>query len=144
MLRDIAVRFPQNISLFIAFEEPLAHLIYGGSDMFLMPSHFEPCGLGQMIAMRYGALPVVRHTGGLVDTVPRLSPDLSSGNGFVFHDYSPEYLIEAVKEAAGAFKNKDIWAQAVKRVSLIDFSWRSSALKYESAYQQVLKKKGRG
>ena len=89
MLRQVAARFPPQVAVFIAFEEALAHLIYAGSDMFLMPSHFEPCGLGQMIAMHYGALPIVRHTGGLVDTVPELNPDLSQGNGFVFHDYSP-------------------------------------------------------
>ncbi len=140
MLRQIGVRFPQQVSVFIAFEESLAHLIYGGCDMFLMPSHFEPCGLGQMIAMRYGALPIVRHTGGLVDTVPKFNPDLTEGNGFVFHEYTPAALITAVKEAAEAFKNQKAWLQAVQRVSRLDFSWQSSARKYVAAYHQVLKK----
>ncbi len=133
--RQIAGRYPQQAAAFLAFEEPLAHLIYGGSDMFLMPSRFEPCGLGQMIAMRYGALPVVRHTGGLVDTVPPLSTDLSSGNGFVFHDYSPAALVRAVKGACQAFRNKNAWAKAVRRVARLDFSWQASAKKYNSVYE---------
>jgi starch synthase len=140
LLRRIGMLFPQQVSVFVAFEEALAHLIYAGCDMFLMPSHFEPCGLGQMIAMRYGALPIVRHTGGLVDTVPKLSSDLRDGNGFVFHEYSPAALITAVKEAVEAFKNHKAWLQAAQRVSRLDFSWQSSARKYESAYHQVLKK----
>ena len=74
--------------------------------MFLMPSRFEPCGLGQMIAMHYGALPIVRHTGGLVDTVPEFSPDLVSGNGFVFHDYTPGALAEAVIRATQVFQEQ--------------------------------------
>ena len=138
MLRQIAARYPQQVAAVIAFEEPLAHLIYGGSDMFLMPSHFEPCGLGQMIAMRYGALPVVRHTGGLVDTVPQFNVGLTQGNGFVFHDYNPEAMTGAVKEAAAAFKNKRDWFQAMQRVCRLDFSWTASARKYEAAYRRVL------
>ena len=138
MLRQVASRSPQQVSVFIAFEEALAHLIYGGSDMFLMPSHFEPCGLGQMIAMRYGSLPVVRHTGGLVDTVPQMSPDLSEGNGFVFHDYTGEALFQAVKEAVSAYRKRDAWERAVQRVSREDFSWSSSARRYEALYRQVL------
>jgi starch synthase len=140
MLRQIDARYPRQVSVFIAFEEALAHLIYAGCDMFLMPSHFEPCGLGQMIAMRYGALPIVRHTGGLVDTVPAFSPDLRQGNGFVFHEYSPEALIEVIKEASEAFQNKKAWLQAMQRVSRLDFSWQSSARRYETAYQQVLER----
>ena len=140
MLRQEGSRFPSQVSVFVAFEESLAHLIYGGCDMFLMPSRFEPCGLGQMIAMHYGALPVVRHTGGLVDTVPRFSPDLTKGSGFIFHEYTPAALIEAAKGAVEAFKNQKAWRQAMQRVSRLDFSWQSSAKKYEAAYRQVLKK----
>jgi starch synthase len=142
MLRQIGVRYPQRVSVFIAFEEALAHLIYGGSDMFLMPSRFEPCGLGQIIAMHYGSLPIVRHTGGLVDTVPQFSPDLSTGNGFVFHEYSIGALAAEVKKASEAFKNKIAWSQAVGRVMNLDFSWLNSARKYEAAYSQILEKRG--
>ena len=140
MLRQAGVRFPAQVSVFVAFEEAMAHLIYSGCDMFLMPSRFEPCGLGQMIAMRYGALPIVRHTGGLVDTVPEFSPDLSKGSGFVFHDYTPAALIKAVEKACEAFKDQKPWKQAMQRVGRLDFSWRSSAKKYEDAYRQMLKK----
>jgi starch synthase len=141
LLRWNASRFPRQVAAFVAFEEPLAHLIYSGCDMFLMPSLFEPCGLGQIIAMRYGALPVVRHTGGLVDTVPGYNSDLTQGNGFIFHDYRPEALLKAVREAVTAFK--DAWNRAVRRVSRLDFSWQSSARQYESIYQKVLKKAGK-
>jgi starch synthase len=140
MLRQVGTHFPSQVAVFVAFEESLAHLIYAGCDMFLMPSRFEPCGLGQMIAMHYGALPIVRHTGGLVDTVPKFSPDMTKGNGFIFHEYTPAALITAVKEAVEAFKNQKSWQQAMLRVSRIDFSWQSSARKYEAAYQKVLKK----
>ncbi len=109
--------------------------------MFLVPSRFEPCGLGQMIAMRYGALPIVRHTGGLVDTVPELAPDLSRGSGFVFRDYVPEALVRAVRWGIDAFKDQKAWYRAMRRVMRLDFSWQASAAKYEAAYQRVLEAK---
>ncbi len=96
MVKQMATKYPQQVAAFIAFDDPLAHLIYGGCDIFLMPSRFEPCGLGQLIAMRYGAIPTVRHTGGLVDTVPPLSADFTAGNGCVFQDYTAEALTTAV------------------------------------------------
>lgn len=140
MMQQIASRYPQRVAAFIAFEEPLAHLIYGGCDLFLMPSHFEPCGLGQMIAMRYGALPIVRHTGGLVDTVPEFNDRLDSGNGFVFHEYSAGALAAAIKQAAEAYKQKKAWLEAMQRVSRLDFSWQSSASRYQTAYGLLLEK----
>jgi starch synthase len=90
--------------------------------------------------MRYGSIPIVRHTGGLVDTVPKLSEDLSEGNGFVFHDLTSSALLTAVKEAVRAFESKKVWEQAVKRISRIDFSWQVSARRYEAVYDQVLEK----
>lgn len=144
MLRDIAARYPGRVALFTGFDEPTARLIYGGCDMFLMPSYFEPCGLGQMIAMRYGAIPIVRHTGGLVDTVPPLSANLGEGNGFVFQDYSPESLVRAIKQALDAFGNKTAWEQAMRRVMKLDFSWRASAARYEAAYRRALSKSSLG
>jgi starch synthase len=140
LLKQIAARYSDRVAVFIAFEEPLAHLIYAGADMFLMPSRFEPCGLGQIIAMHYGALPIVRHTGGLVDTVLELSSDLGTGNGFVFHDYTPGALAAAVNKAAQVFRNKLSWSSVVKRVMNLDFSWQDSALKYEKAYRLLLDK----
>ncbi|MBI4267087.1 MAG: glycogen synthase [Chloroflexi bacterium] len=143
MLGRIASRYPGQVALFTAFDNALAHLIYAGCDMFLMPSRFEPCGLGQLIAMRYGALPVVRHTGGLVDTVAELSPDLARGSGFVFHDYTAEALVGAVSRGTDAFKkDKATWRTAMQRVMRLDFSWQASAAKYEAAYRRVLKPEG--
>jgi starch synthase len=137
LMRDLSSRFPQEVAAVIGFEEPLAHLIYGGADIFLMPSRFEPCGLGQLIAMRYGALPVVRHTGGLVDTVPEFSSDLTRGNGWVFHEYSAAALLGAIHQATAAYKDKTAWQKAVRRIMQLDFSWQASALKYEEAYQSL-------
>lgn len=137
MLRQIVANYPQQMALFTGFDDSLAHLIYSGCDMFLMPSRFEPCGLGQLIAMRYGALPIVRQTGGLVDTVPPLAPGLEEGRGFVFREYLPESLFMVVKAATDIFKNKDAWREVQQRVMEIDFSWRASAMKYESAYRRV-------
>jgi starch synthase len=141
LIKQITSRFPGKIASFIAFEEPLARLIYGGSDIFLMPSRFEPCGLGQIIAMRYGALPVVRHTGGLVDTVPDFNHDLTKGSGFVFHDYTPEALAASIKRAVQAYKDTNIWLKAISRVMNLDFSWNKSALLYENIYRQSFAKR---
>jgi starch synthase len=138
LVRDLSARYPQKVAAVIGFEEPLAHLIYAGADAFLMPSRFEPCGLGQLIAMRYGALPIVRHTGGLVDTVPEFDAALTSGNGFVFHDYSAKGLLSAIRQASTAYKNRPAWQQAAQRVMKVDFSWQASALKYEEAYRSLL------
>lgn len=138
ILKRIAVKYPEQVAPFITFDDPLAHLIYAGCDLFLMPSRFEPCGLGQLIAMRYGALPIVRHTGGLVDTVSELTPDLEEGNGFIFRDYTSEALIAAVKQGIEAFGNKGAWHQAMRRLMRLDFSWRASAIKYERAYRRIL------
>jgi starch synthase len=137
ILRRIAVKYPEQVAAFITFDNPLAHLIYAGCDLFLMPSRFEPCGLGQLIAMRYGALPIVRHTGGLVDTVLELTPDLEAGSGFIFRDYTSEALIAVVKQGIEAFRNKGAWHRAMRRVMKLDFSWRASAIKYERAYRQI-------
>ncbi len=142
-LSRLAKKYPSKMALFLAFDNPLAHLIYAGCDMFLMPSRFEPCGLGQLIAMRYGTIPIVRHTGGLVDTVEDTSPNLERGRGFVFRTYDPEAVVEAVKWALVAFKRKEAWRKLVARVMGVDLSWQASAGKYEDLYLKVLSwKKG--
>jgi starch synthase len=138
-LRQIAAGHPRQLAAVLVFEEPLAHRIYAACDLFLMSSRFEPCGLGQMIAMRYGAVPVVRHTGGLVDSVPEFNSDLSTGNGFVFHDYSASALFKTLKKALDTYYNRKLWFAARERVSRIDLSWQQSALKYEALYQKLLK-----
>ena len=133
-LEQVAMRHPKRVRFFFSFDPDLAQLIYAGCDMFLMPSLFEPCGLGQLIALRYGAIPVVRRTGGLADTVQDVSSDLSTGNGFVFDEYQHEALIEAVKRAVSAFQQKATWRQLILRGMAADYSWAASARKYQELY----------
>ncbi|MCJ7575355.1 MAG: glycogen synthase [Dehalococcoidia bacterium] len=132
LLAAAALKYPERISVFIATDERLARLIYSGSDMFLMPSRFEPCGLGQMIAMRYGAIPVVRHTGGLADTVRDVAE--ANGNGFVFQSYAFLDMLEAIKRAEESFYHRSEWQNLMRHNMKLDFSWKVSARKYEQIY----------
>lgn len=141
LLKKAAVRYPQQLAVFTGFDNTLAHLIYSGCDIFLMPSRFEPCGLGQLIAMRYGAVPVVRCTGGLADTVEDLTADLNHGSGFVFQSYNTKALSTAVQRAVNAYERKEAWQKVVQRVMALDFSWQASAKKYESLYYKALEMK---
>jgi len=141
LLKQAAGRYPQQVAAVLAFDNALARLIYAGCDIFLMPSRFEPCGLGQLIAMRYGAVPVVRRTGGLADTVQDLTKGLDKGTGFVFHDYDFEAMSTAVYRAVDAYKHQEAWRKVMKRIMALDFSWLSSAKKYESLYHRVLEMK---
>jgi starch synthase len=141
-LRDLAQRHAGRASVSIAFDHPLAQLIYGGCDLFLMPSRFEPCGLGQLIALRYGAIPVVRHTGGLADTVRDYTGPDSDGNGFVFHEYSPGELLAALRRALAAYPRHEEWHRLQARGMELDFSWGRSAERYETVYRQALAGRG--
>ncbi len=143
-LLQLESRHPGNVRAYITYDNTKAHLIYAGSDLFLMPSLWEPCGLGQMIAMRYGTLPVVRNTGGLADTVHNLSNDLEQGTGFVFSEYSAKALAFTLKKAAEAFNNKAAWQRAVKRVMEQDFSWQGPARRYQALYRRALELKTDG
>ena len=142
LLKQAADRYPQRLAVFLVFHDALARLIYSGCDLFFMPSRFEPCGLGQFIAMRYGAVPVVRRTGGLAETVQDLTPDLSEGSGFVFDDYDSRAMLVAVDRAVSAYKDGGGWQGVIQRIMALDFSWRASARKYESLYRKVLEKRG--
>lgn len=115
-------------------------MIYAGSDLFLMPSRFEPCGLGQMIAMKYGTIPVVRRTGGLADTVENLSLDGKKGTGFVFDNYIGDELLFTIKRAVEAFHQPKLWKALVQRAMKEDFSWDVSAEKYLDLYREILQK----
>ena len=137
LLRQAVSRYPQKLAVFIDFDDALARLIYAGCDMFLMPSRFEPCGLGQLISMRYGAVPIVHHTGGLVDTVQELAQDLSKGSGFVFQDYDSGAMLTAIQRAVNSYKKK-AWQNVMRRIMAIDFSWQASARKYEALYRKAL------
>ena len=136
-LLEAASKHPGRLSVTIARDEALARLIYAGSDMFLMPSRFEPCGLGQLIAMRYGAVPVVRHTGGLIDTVHDVAED--NGNGFVFRNYAAVEMLDAVKRAEASFRSRGEWQNLIERNMKLDFSWNRSARNYEEIYLRARK-----
>jgi starch synthase len=140
-LIKIAKQFNQQLALSDKFDEKMAHSIYAGCDMLLMPSRYEPCGLSQLIAMRYGAVPIVRHTGGLVDKVFNLSHDMSSGNGFIFKEYSVASMLQAIHRAIQCYKLKRAWGKLIKRVMSLDFSWKSPALNYELVYRNLLRLK---
>ncbi|HEU65905.1 MAG TPA: glycogen synthase [Chloroflexi bacterium] len=132
LLAEAALKYPERLSVFIANDARLARLIYSGCDIFLMPSRFEPCGLGQMIAMRYGAVPAVRHTGGLADTVKDIAE--KNGNGFVFQNYAVREMMEAIKRAEESFYQRTEWQNLMRRNMELDFSWKASASKYEEVY----------
>ncbi len=136
-LTEVASECPSRISVNIARDERLARLVYGGSDMLLMPSLYEPCGLGQLIAMRYGAIPVVRHTGGLADTVKDVAEN--NGNGFVFANYTVSDMLEAIKRAEASFFRRTEWRNLVRRNMKLDFSWKAPASKYEEIYLRALR-----
>jgi starch synthase len=133
-------RFPTKAATFFKFDAALAQKIYGGTDMFLMPSQFEPCGIGQMIAMRYGSVPVVRATGGLADTVSDLGPanGARKGTGFTFDDYTGDALWSALERALDVYRDKKAWRGLQERGMKADFSWNASAKKYEELYQKSI------
>lgn len=136
--RAMARRFPDRIAVRIAFDAALAQKIYAGADLFLMPSRFEPCGLAQMIAMRYGAVPIVRATGGLKDTVPPFDPHTGQGTGFIFDAYEPEALWGAVEKALALFRrDPDAWHRCQENGMRTDFSWEKSSREYLKLYEQL-------
>ena len=126
-----------RISAFIGFDERRAHLVEGGSDIFMMPSRFEPCGLNQMYSQRYGTVPVARAVGGLVDTVRPYNPKSGTGTGFLFSDYEPRALLDTLREALGVFPNKKRWTRLQKNGMRVDFSWDRSAGEYVKMYKRL-------
>ncbi len=134
-LLHLKSKFARKLSVNLGFNNELAHRIYAASDMFLMPSRYEPCGLGQLIAMRYGSVPVVRHTGGLADTVTEF--DGAHGNGFTFHEYSGSALLAATRKAYDAYMDKSAWAQVSRNAMHSDFSWERSAGEYNVLYHRL-------
>ncbi len=135
---NVAGKYQGQAAVFLKFDGALARRIYAGSDAFLMPSRYEPCGLGQMIAMRYGSVPIVRSVGGLANTVKDYSPTTGQGNGFTFSDYSAEALLVAVKRALETYQHKDTWQILMERGMRADFSWHSSARQYVELYHRAL------
>ena len=133
--------YPKKVGVRIGFNAVLAQRIYAGADMFLMPSKFEPCGLGQLIAMRYGTVPIVRATGGLADTVTEFNPTTGSGNGFVFYEYNARELYAAIARALKLYRdNPDAWQRLVRKAMSMDFSWARSAVEYLQLYRDAIAK----
>jgi starch synthase len=126
------------VSVHIKFDNKLAHRIYAGSDFFLMPSRYEPCGLGQLISLKYGTVPIVRKTGGLADTIKEFDPDTQSGNGFLFTEYSSQALIEAISRAYSVYCSQDLFKTLSEKCMEYNFSWEESAKKYKKLYQTLL------
>lgn len=139
-LQSLAKMYPDKMAVSLGYDESLAHLIEAGSDVFLMPSRFEPCGLNQMYSQRYGTLPIVRKTGGLADTVVDALPETIANNtatGFVFNDASASSLLEVVKRAAILYGDKKAWATIQVNAMGKDFSWQLSAIQYLQLYRNL-------
>ena len=133
LLEGMVKKYPKVISLHLKFDDALAHKIYAGSDIFLMPSKYEPCGLGQLISLRYGTIPLVFKTGGLADTV-------NKDNGFIFDKYTKDDLIKTIKESIKAYGSKEKWAELVVKAMKYNFSWEASAKKYLELYAKAKSK----
>lgn len=134
----MASKYPDKFACYLGFDDSLAHLIEGGSDIFLMPSQYEPCGLNQMYSLMYGTVPVVRETGGLADTVIKYDEKTGEGNGFVFKKYEKSALIKELKRALKTYEDKKTWTKIMKNGMKCDFSWISSAKKYVDLYKTIL------
>ncbi|MEW6214131.1 MAG: glycogen synthase GlgA [Nitrospirota bacterium] len=138
---EAAKRYKDRFSVIIGFEEPLAHKIYAGSDFFLIPSRYEPCGLGQLIAPRYGSIPIARRTGGPADTIQDYDPLTSKGTGFLFSDYTPSAMQDAIKRALCVYTDRDKMQKMIINAMKKDFSWEKSAKRYIELYNVAIKKK---
>ncbi|MBI4825510.1 MAG: glycogen synthase GlgA [Nitrospirae bacterium] len=138
-LLECRKKYPGHLSVTIGFEEALGHKIYAGSDIFLMPSRYEPCGLGQLIALLYGSVPVVTKTGGLADTVSEYASSQGTGTGFLMNRCSSEELLKTLQKAMELYYDKKEWNKIVKNAMSQDFSWRQSTEKYVSLYKKALK-----
>ncbi|HWS85197.1 MAG TPA: glycogen synthase GlgA [Ktedonobacteraceae bacterium] len=138
MFQSLAARYPEQVAIFLTFNTELAQRIYAGSDMFLMPSRFEPCGTSQMNAMRYGSVPIVRQVGGLADTVQEYDPGSGDGNGFVFKNYDPWEFFAAVVRAMALYRFKNIWCTLQQRGMEADHSWNASAKRYVEIYRNAI------
>lgn len=137
-LMKAAGMHPGRIAIHTGFNNPLAHRIMAGADIFIIPSRYEPCGLTQMYALKYGTVPVVRATGGLNDTIEQYNKQRATGNGFKFGPYSSEALVAAVKQAAELFRDKNSWRKLMKSGMKYDFSWDRSALQYINLYRSLM------
>lgn len=139
-LKKLEDLYPDKARMFLTLDFSLAQLIFAGCDIFLVPSRFEPCGLSPLIAMRYGAIPVARRSGGLAETVQDYFLDQSSGLGFLFGKYDASELLAAIRHALITFQQKDEWRKLMMRAMTTDFSWKVSLSKYEMLYDRAIQK----
>ena len=140
LFRRLAQRFPKKFGVRIAYDNALAHKIEGGSDIFLMPSRYEPCGLNQIYSLKYGTVPVVRATGGLDDTIEPFDPRTGRGTGFKFTEYAGEALLECLEQALHVYERKPAaWRRLMENGMRKDFSWNASAAEYERLYERVVR-----
>ncbi|MGG3505140.1 glycogen synthase GlgA [Paenibacillus lautus] len=135
--KEAANRYPNKMSAQIRFNEPLSRRFYAGSDLFLMPSKFEPCGISQLIAMRYGSVPIVRETGGLNDTVHAYNEYTGEGNGFSFKDYNAHDMMNTIRRATSLYRMPEHWRKVTKNALGGDYSWNVSAKEYQEIYHQI-------
>ncbi len=138
MFRQTAWYNPTKMSANIMFSNDLAHKVYAASDLFLMPSMFEPCGLSQLIAFAYGTIPIVRETGGLKDTVKPYNKFTGEGNGFSFYPYNASDMAYTIRMALGYFADKKVWNKLVTNAMKLDFSWKNSAQEYNNLYKNLI------
>jgi starch synthase len=137
MFQRLNKQFPNKIAAKVAFDNAVAHKIEAGADMFLMPSHYEPCGLNQIYSLKYGTVPIVRATGGLDDTIDPWDARTGKGTGFKFTDYSGEALLLTIKEALKAFRDQSSWQTLMRNGMNKDFSWNASAKEYGKIYERL-------
>jgi len=137
MFRSLAAQYHGRVMVKIAYDDMLAHKVEAGADMFLMPSHYEPCGLNQFYSLKYGTPPVVRGTGGLEDTVEEWDEATQKGTGFKFHGYKPEDFMAAIQRARRVFEDKEAWQQLMRNGMAQEYSWGRSAKEYVEVYERV-------
>ena len=134
-LRQLELKYPDKLKVYLEFNDELAHHIQAGADMFLMPSRYEPCGLNQMYALKYGTVPIVREVGGLADTVAEYDPETGQGTGFLFREYDSEAMVAALKKALTVFQGRRKWGKLVKTGMTRDYSWAQSARQYTELFE---------
>ena len=133
-LRD---SYPDKVGFYRGYNDEMSHWIEAGSDVFLMPSRYEPCGLNQMYSQAYGTIPLVRHTGGLADTVERWDPETRRGTGFVFYDATPQAVVGTLEHLLDVWRDSEAWAMLRDQAMAQDFSWESQAQRYVELYRRI-------
>jgi starch synthase len=140
LFSQIGKKYSRKVAIHIVFDNQLSHRIYAGCDLFLMPSRYEPCGLGQLISLAYGTAPIVNPTGGLADTIEEFEPETGKGNGFILREYSASALVSALKRAISVYTRKEDWQRLVRNMMEANYSWAASTKEYLKLYQRAIDK----